>query len=124
MTTAHELDLADVDVLAAALVTGGIKSATRNRAALRVPGVLIQLAGIQPAGYQALEVSLQLLLIANDDDDNRTWAELADLHNKTITVLSALGAQYGRFVGDLVTLPGAPHNQLPALSVPVQFLTQ
>lgn len=122
-TTSFQIDLGDVDALAAALKLGGIKSATRDRDALRVPGILIQLAGIRPATYDALEVSLQLLLVANDVDDRRTWEELADLHNKTVVVLDGLGVQYGQFVGDLITLPGAPSNQLPALSVPVQMLT-
>ena len=106
------LDFAVLDNLAAALVAAGIRSASVNPADVLLPGVWIQVAGVELDLLAGHTIGLNLVAITGDTGPARSMADLAETFNKVVTVIDPTGQS--RMVS--VTLPGNP--PLPGLSIP------
>lgn len=94
--------------------------ASMDPAAVNTPGGWLAVDELRPATVAGgLQLRCSLYLIANDADPLRAVTKLAELHTKTLTVLTPDGP----VLTQGVVLPDTP-TPLPALRVPVYLYTE
>jgi hypothetical protein len=114
--TSTPLDLTDLDEWVSAMAAvPGLKSATRNPGALRLPGVLVQVVGlgVDTLGQDEWRVDLNLVIVTGESDVIRATDALVDL-------LNAVRSYLGHPAGDYTPRPYRNDQgvDFPALNVP------
>lgn len=110
----HHIDFAVVDQLAVDLVTGGVRSAGVDLAALQLPGVWVKFQTVTLDFLDGYTIGTTLYLIAADKDPRRTADDLAALFNEVTDVVEpSTGAAI-----TAVELAMPDGTTLPALAFP------
>jgi hypothetical protein len=114
--TAIDLDLADLDEWVEGIsALPGIKSATRNPGALRLPGVLVQVVGlgVDTLAQDEWRVDLNLVLVTSENDVIRATDAL-------VALLNTVRPYLGHAPGDFTPRPYRNDQgvDFPALNVP------
>lgn len=112
MGGALELSAGWVDDLTAALIAGGIRSATVDAADLNLPGVLIKPTGFESLSLASTLASADLYVAVPDMAHDRALAALVELGNKVLAVIDPAGP------ARLVTLQLPDASRVPALLIP------
>lgn len=130
MSLTTPLDPADLDTLILYLQTGGtndpllpdealaIRDVSADPAALNLPGVLVQLTGVEFDRLAGVTIGVNLVCLA-PELSFRAWPILADLWNR----VTALVTPTGRASAVTMVLPDAP-QAVPGLSIPFDLLTE
>lgn len=123
------LDPADLDALILHLKTGGtgdlenpdpfleIRDVSPDPAELNLPGVLVQLTGVEQDRLQGVAIGVNLVCLA-PELSYRAWPIMADLFNR----VAALVTPTGRANAVTMTLPDTS-GPVPGLSIPYDLLT-
>lgn len=112
-------DPADIAALVEDLESAGIRDVTTDPAALNLPGVLVQLAGVREDVLAGTTLELRLLCVSPDRDPNRSMAILADLYNQVVDVI---GGPTGTTTTGSLTLP-TDATPYPVMAVPFDLFT-
>ena len=120
MATTRDLNVADVDELVELLEAAGL-SVGWEPAALSLPGVWLNFAGLSYNSLAGLTVKLQLIVLAQDADPRSALMLLAPLINKVVDVLAPLGGPTDDPVSGVWTLRDG--SRRPGISIPFDMLT-
>lgn len=115
----HVLDWTPVDALVEALVDAGIRQASVDPADLSLPGVWVQITGVdQDRLGSGPTINTRLVLMVPDTGIRLSLEALAELYNQVCEVIDPAGPATPL----TVSLPegGAP---VPGLAVPFDLLT-
>lgn len=123
------LNPADLDALILYLKTGGtndpenpdpvlaIREVSADPAELSLPGVLVQLAGVEGDRLAGVAIGVNLVCLA-PELSYRSWPVLTDLWNRVTALINPTG----RATAVTMVLPDAP-SAVPGLSIPYDLLT-
>lgn len=119
---ASSLDFADLDTLAELLEDAEIRDVSMDPAKLNLPGVWIELTGIEADLLDGVTIKVNLVCLCQETDARRAATQLATLWNKVIPAIASLGGPAGPTVPGTYVFPGSS-AQLPGLAIPLDLST-
>lgn len=117
-----DLDFADLDALAAVLKAAGVRDASMDPAKVNLPGVWIELTGIDLDVLDGVTIKVNLVCLTQDTDPRRAATQLAALFNQVIPAIADLGGPAETTVPGTYVFPGST-AALPGLAIPLELTT-
>lgn len=116
------LDFADLDELATILEAAGVRDVSMDPSKLNLPGVWIELNGIDLDVLDGLTIKVNLVCLTGDTDPRRAATQLAALFNQVVPAIASLGGPAGVTTAGTWTFPGST-ARLPGLAIPLDLTT-
>lgn len=107
-----------LDDLAAALKAAGIRDVSTDLAALNLPGVWVQWAGVNENILAGSTITVRLVCISPDRDARRSMDVMATLYGQVLAVVDPVGPS----TTGAISMPSDP-TPYPALSIPFEIHT-
>lgn len=117
-----DLDFADLDQLATVLTDAGVRSVSMDPAKVNLPGVWIELTGVDLDVLEGVTIKVNLVCLAGDTDPRRAAGQLAGLFNKVVPAIADLGGPAGTTLPGTYVFSGST-AALPGLAIPLDLTT-
>ncbi len=116
------LNFADLDALATILKDAGVRDASMDPAKLSLPGVWLELTGIELDVLEGQTIKLNLVCLTQDTDPRRAATQLAALFNTVVAAIADLGGPADTAIPGTYVFSGST-ARLPGLAIPFDLTT-